>query len=540
MSLAFRNSLVRVPVAAVLVVSPLAGMSGMASAATVVPVVVTPVPLSALADRVIGSTVAPNGDKDPYSVTIVPAGYTGSPLSPGDVLVGDVSNSTGVNGRGDSIVRFHGAGVSLYSNHVTGPVAAAFNAAANQVWAAGYGNDDNGSHGTISVLRAHTPAGQPNSHGVIGESDGAWGIASNHSVSNPIVFWSDADGRIVRDRRLTAPYDHSTSTANIHFLLATLSHGPSPSFAAGTVLAPQGMVFDPATRTLYVADSASDQIVALHGADTTGSRLVPSVVLRGGPLHHPRGLALDPLTGHLLVSNGSVDNELVELTTAGAVVATRNLDPSGTAGGITGLATTRDAAGHTAVYYANINTDTLHLLVASGEPVSISGSPVVNARYGTVVTITGHAPAGSTVAVWFHHPRVAGYQQLRSVQADGNGVWSTSFKPNDDFRYYAQVGTTLSATVLEQLTPSVSGAATRVVKKGHTVVLSGHGAPHSSVLLHFHKAGTPASDFSLVRSVHVQANGVWSRPVVVSVDYRVYASRGALHPYSPRVLLLGS
>ena len=58
-------------------------LAGAASAATVIPVPVTPVPLSALADRVVGSAVAPNGDRHPYSVTVVPPGYTGSPLQPG-------------------------------------------------------------------------------------------------------------------------------------------------------------------------------------------------------------------------------------------------------------------------------------------------------------------------------------------------------------------------------------------------------------------------------------------------------------------------
>ena len=535
MSLGLRKPLISSMAVAALVL-PLAGS---ASAATVIPVVVTPVALSALADKVVGSAIAPNGDRDPYSVTVVPAAYTGSPLRPGDVLVGDVSNAQGVKGRGHTILRYSTTGVSVYSSSVTGPVGTAFNAAVNQVWAAGYGNADNGTHGVISVLRAHTPAGVPNSHGVLGDNRGPWGITSNHSSSHPMVFWANADGSLVRDRNLTAPYDTSTKTTNLRFHLATLGHALSPSFAGGTVAAPSGMVFDPASHTLYVADTALDQVVALHNADTTSATLTPTVVLHGGPLHQPRGLAIDPLTGDLLVSNGAVDNQLIELTTAGVVVAARDLDPTGTPGGITGLATARDAAGHTAIYYANVNSDTLHVLLATGEPVSINGPTTISARYGSAVTISGHAAAGATVTVWFHAPRTVGYQVLRTLQADGNGVFSSSFKPNDDTRYYAQVGTVISASVLEQLTPNISGDLVRVTRRGHTITLTGHGAPHSSVLLHFHKAGTAATNFRLLRSVHVGANGVWSKTVTVSVDYRVFASRGVLHPYSPRVLLLG-
>src|SRR4051794_20077043 len=188
-----------VPMAVAALVLPLAGT---ASAATVIPVVVTPVALSALADKVVGSALAPNGDRDPYSVTVVPSGYTGSPLRPGDVLVGDVSNVAGVRGRGHTILRYSTTGVSVYSSSVTGPVATSFNGAVNQVWAAGYGSADNGTHGNINVLRAHTPAGVRNSRGVIGDSHGPWGLTTNHSATNSMVFWSNADGTLVRDRNL--------------------------------------------------------------------------------------------------------------------------------------------------------------------------------------------------------------------------------------------------------------------------------------------------------------------------------------------------
>ena len=220
-------------------------------------------------------------------------------------------------------------------------------------------------------------------------------------------------------------------------------------------------------------------------------------------------------------------------------MATRNLDPSGTVGAIAGLATTKDAAGQTEVYYVNDNSNTLHSLSVSADAVTIDGQSAFKAAYASNVSITGRAPAGSTVAIFFHRANVAGYVQRRTLQADANGVFQTSFAPNDDYRYYAQVGTKQSATVLEQVTPTITGATTKLAAKGHTVLLVGHSAPHTSVLLHFHKAGTAATDYSLLRSVHVDANGVWTKPVVLSVDYRVYASRGTYHPYTVRYLLQG-
>ena len=63
------------------------------------------------------------------------------------------------------------------------------------------------------------------------------------------------------------------------------------------------------------------------------------------------------------------------------------------------------------------------MLLATGEPVSLNGPTTISARYGSAVTISGHAAAGSTVTVWFHAPRTVGYKVLRTLQADGNGVF---------------------------------------------------------------------------------------------------------------------
>jgi hypothetical protein len=526
--------------------------------ATPTPTPVVPVALGALTDHTVGSAVAPNGDTHPYSVAVVPSTYSGAPLAAGDVLVGDFANTAGVKGQGKSIVRFHLGAPSLFSTAVTGPVAATFNAAGTALWVAGYGATDNGSAGSITALHTVTGtvpgpgpgvtpsvtptasvAGDPFTGGAIADTHGPWGIESNDSATTPVFFWANADGTIVRDTKITDPFGTSTSTANVQTTLATLSHGTSPSAAGGTVVAPQGLVYDAASDTLYIADSQSDQIVALAGAATATGPITPTVMVKGGPLHTPRGLALDANTGDLLVTNGAVDNNLVELTKAGAVVTSRNLDPKGAVGAIAGLATTKDAAGQTEVYYANDNTNTLHLLSATTDPVSIDGPVGVTAPYGSEVTISGRAPAGSSVGIFFHRANVAGYVQRRTLQADSNGVFVTSFAPNDDYRYYAQVGTKASAIVLEQATPSVVGPTSRLAKKNATIVLVGHGVPHGSVLLHFHKAGAAATDYSLLRSVHVAANGVWTKPVKLSVDYRVYASRGVLHPYTVRYLLQG-
>lgn len=332
--------------------------------------------LTSLADHTIGSTVAPNGDTNPYSLSVVPANYTGGPLFPGDVLVGDVNDANGVQGQGRSILAFHNSSSSLFSTSATAPIATVFNANGSALWVAAYGPADNGTQGSISVLHgtsnlSATPkaviAGEPFSGGVIPDSAGPWGVEFNHLGSAPAFFWSNADGSIVRDSMLGMPFASSSPTKNVQTTIAQLSFATARSLSQGTVVAPQGMAYDPANDTLYVADSQSDEVVALKGANTATGPITPKVLLKGGPLHTPQGLAIDPDTGNLLVVNGAVDNKLIELNTHGKVKATRNLDPTGAAGALFGLATTQDADGNTLIYYVNDNTNTLHELTGNNE-----------------------------------------------------------------------------------------------------------------------------------------------------------------------------
>lgn len=524
------------PIAALSVVAAVSGPAG----AVVTPILV-PVGINAMGDTTVASTIAPNGDGHPMSLAVVPAGYKGTPLAGGDVVVSDVSNSAGVKGRGKSIVRIHKGVTTKFSTSVVAPVGLSFNNTGTQLWAAGFGTSDNGSHGSISVLKTQTTstavAGTAYAKGVIANSHGPWGLASNHSSTSPLYFWVNVDGTLVRDSKIGSPYATSTSTKNVHVTLATFAHAAAPSLSGGTISAPQGMVWDSVTATLFVANEALDQIVAIHTAGTATGTAVVTLVAAGGPLHQPRAIAIDRNTDDLLVTNGGVDNNLVELTQTGHVVATRDLDPVDQPGSITGMTTAKDASGQTEIYYLNARTNTLHLLSASSSPITLSAPPSTNVPYWQPVVIRGNAPAGATVQLYFQRRAVPGYVLRRTLQADGFGGFVTTFAPNDDYSYYAMVGAKTSAVVSVQVLPTLLGPATRTARRGAAIMLHGHAAPHSIVTLHFHKAGTPASDFSLIRLVHGDVAGNWHKLVRLSVAYRMYATRGALHPYSQQVHL---
>ena len=84
--------------------------------------------------------------------------------------------------------------------------------------------------------------------------------------------------------------------------------------------------------------------------------------------------------------------------------------------------------------------------------------------------------------------------------------------------------------------PTIAGATSRTASKNSTYTITGTGIPGQTLTVHFHKAGTAANDYSLLRTVTVAKNGGWSRSYVASVDYRFYASlpNGQV---SPKVLV---
>ena len=163
---------------------------------------------------------------------------------------------------------------------------------------------------------------------------------------------------------------------------------------------------------------------------------------------------------------------------------------------------------------------------APAAPVTLNGPTTRVVAAGTTVTISGTATAGSTVSVYFRERGQTAYTLRRSIRASAHGTYSTTYTADDDYRYYAQVGATKTDAVLTQVGPTVAGPVSRTVVKKSTVVLTGTGVAGSTVVIHFHKAGTAADDYSLLRTVTVAGNGTWTRSIVADVDYRFYVTSG--------------
>lgn len=189
---------------------------------------------------------------------------------------------------------------------------------------------------------------------------------------------------------------------------------------------------------------------------------------------------------------------------------------------------TVDAPGAPAGNCSDSSTYTFTTTPPTG-PVTISGGDLQRPLYGSTFVILGTAPANSTVVLNFHKRGTAGtdYSIVRTVSADASGNWSRGILADTDYRYFANVGTSTSNNVLLQALPTISGPLARVVAKNHTYTITGNAVPGTSVYLHFHRAGTAASDYSIVRSVTANSSGVWTRAYLASVDYRIFVSRAA-------------
>ena len=170
-------------------------------------------------------------------------------------------------------------------------------------------------------------------------------------------------------------------------------------------------------------------------------------------------------------------------------------------------------------------------LPGPGAAVTITGGDWQQPVFGTTFTLTGTAPAGSVVTLRFHKSGTpaGSYGVIRTLTTPASGTWTRPIAAIFDYRYYATLATTsglvTSGTVLFQPSPLIDGPLNITMAKNQNYTITGQAAPYSLVYLHFHRNGTPAVDYSVVRPVRTDKNGKWSRPILASIDYRYYISR---------------
>lgn len=333
-------------------------------------------------NQVVASTVPANGDVNPYGVAVVPRSH--GRLVAGDVLVSNFNNAptkaapSGEQGRGTTLVEISPSGhkqlfARIPASSVPGGVGLTTALVALRSGWVIVGSLPT-SDGTSATMRTGELFVLDSSgalrktitgHGI----DGPWDATAVDHGASAQLFVSNVLKGIVGGLLLT------TKRGDVVRLDLSLSGGkprvtdstvvadrlPVRTDPAALVVGPTGLAVGP-DGSLFVADTVRSRIARVPAATTRSSAVDASAagrtVAAGTPLNGPLGLALAP-NGDLLTVNGG-NNNLVELTRHGHVVAVRNLDKADPPGGaLFGLATTKKPD---AVYYVNDDRNTLDVL----------------------------------------------------------------------------------------------------------------------------------------------------------------------------------
>ena len=324
-----------------------------AAAANAAPV---PNPLGHVPDKTVASLIAPNGDRDPFGIAVVP--LTSGDLTAGNLLVAEFSDVNGTAGAGTTILQVNPAtgttSVFFQGVPVAGPVGIAINPANDLLITP-----------TGQLQATFTDATTMNTASFVG----VWGQGVS-SANGTISFYYGNAGNATTGTgggdvwRLTP---HPTGPVNgqpVNSTYAQIATGQGQTPAGGnaaTAAGPQGFAFA-ANGTLYETNDADNALYAIPGAATATGPVRVRTVYRGHALQSPENVVIDPANGNLLVANAN-DNRLVEITPGGKVVASVDLARHQAAGALFGLAIGTNAAGQLVLYYGNSDTNTLHELV---------------------------------------------------------------------------------------------------------------------------------------------------------------------------------
>lgn len=330
--------------------------------------------IGAAPDKTVASLIAPDGDRDPFGIAIVP--LTMGKLTAGNLLVAEFGDKQGTAGAGTTILQVNPAtgktSVFFRGGPVAGPVGVAINPANDGVWVGDYGKAASGTAANDllilpngKVKAVYTGA---TTHGAA-SLVGVWGQGVSASDGKVSFYYGNAGnagtgtggGDVVR---LTPHPKGPVNGQPVNATYARIATGQGETPRGGnaaTAAGPQGYAFA-ADGTLYETNDADNTLYAIPHAAIATSPVTTQIVYRGHALQSPENVVIDPRNGDLLVVSAN-DNRLVVITPGGKLVATRDLAAHQPAGALFGLAIGTNPAGDLVLYYTNSNTSTLHELV---------------------------------------------------------------------------------------------------------------------------------------------------------------------------------
>ncbi len=315
------------------------------------------------------STIASNGDLNPYGIAMVPRTLLGTTvLQAGDILVSNFNNSANLSGTGSTIVRFNQQGQqSLFYQGQPGlGLTGALGILSDGIVVVGSLPTTDGTPATVqpgSLLFIDPNGNLLATIGQAGLVNGPWGMALHDFGGGAAqIFVSNVlSGQITR---FEVTYNGGGQTIAVQpavTVAAGYSHRTDPT---AIVLGPSGLAYDEQHDILYVANSADNTIYAVNGAATSPGQGTGSMIFNDATkLHGPVNLTLAP-NGHLIAANSDGSNqdpnqpsELVEFTPGGQFIGEYSIDQG--SGAAFGISVTMVGPGVVRVAAVDDSTNTL-------------------------------------------------------------------------------------------------------------------------------------------------------------------------------------
>ncbi len=303
--------------------------------------------------NIITSTVPANGDLNPYGVAFVPNSFpSGGIISAGDVLVSNFNSSANFEGTGTTIVRVAPNGQqSLFATSTPIGLDTALGVLSRGFVVVG------------NLPVTYPPGTVPGAAGTIGAGslqvfdrngkflssitdpkllDSPWDLTINDQGSTTSVFVSNVfSGTVTR-------VDLTVGSGGVTVMAKTQMGSNFGTMVIPAIVAvgPTGLAYDAPGDTLFVASTEDNEIFGIGQAGHRSSSAGKGFLAFSDPkhLHGPLGLTLAP-NSDLIAANGDgvnaggTQNELVEFTTQGTLVAVYQLN-GGAAGAAFGIAST--------------------------------------------------------------------------------------------------------------------------------------------------------------------------------------------------------
>jgi hypothetical protein len=328
----------------------------------------------------VASTIPANGDVNPYGVALVTQSVGN--LVAGNILISNFNNSDNLQGTGTTIVQISPTGtLTLFAQinaaDLPGPCPGGVGlTTALSVFQTGWvivgslptvdGTSGTAQPGCLLVLDSLGKVVETFSDANI---NGPWDMTSYEANGMGYLFFTNVlngtqrgNGNIVHDGTVIRLVVTDTSDSMPTEISETIigSKFEERTDPAALVIGPTGVALDPVADILYVADSLTNRVQAIHDALVrTSSALTGVTVSTGGFLNDPLGLTLAP-NGNLGVVNGN-DGNIIEITPAGKQIYHQLIDSSGSppgAGALFGLVVVKNQG----VYFVDDATNTLNLL----------------------------------------------------------------------------------------------------------------------------------------------------------------------------------